>query len=173
MGDGQGALVVVVMGVSGSGKTTIGQRVATRLGCEFLEGDERHPPENVAKMSAGEPLDDEDRWPWLRDLADWIATRRRSGAGGVVACSALKRSYRDVLRGDTSGVFLVHLAASYQVIAQRVASRDHEFMPAKLLDSQFADLQPLDQDEDGVTVDVTRDRASIIGDIVAAIDAAR
>ncbi|MQA02902.1 MAG: AAA family ATPase [Streptosporangiales bacterium] len=171
--DAAHATVVVVMGVSGSGKTTIGQRVAAQLGCEFLEGDERHPPANVAKMRAGEPLDDEDRRPWLRDLAGWIASRLGGGDGGVVACSALKRSYRDILRGGAEGVFFVHLAASREVISQRVASRTHDFMPADLLDSQFADLEPLQPDEVGVTVDVTRDRASIVGDIVAAIEAAR
>lgn len=161
------------MGVSGSGKTTIGERVAARLGYEFLEGDDRHPPANVAKMRSGDPLTDEDRWPWLRDLAGWIGERLDAGSGGVVTCSALRRSYREVLRAGRPGVFFAHLAASGDVIAERVADRDHDFMPTQLLESQFATLEPLQADEHGVTVNVTRDRDSTVGDILAAVEAAR
>lgn len=165
--------VLVVMGVSGSGKTTIGQRLAARLGCEFLEGDDLHPADNVAKMRAGTPLNDADRQPWLRELAAWIGDRVTTGRGGVVACSALKRSYRDLLAGGHDEVFFVHLAAARDAIAQRLANRDHEFMPARLLDSQFADLEPLQADEHGVTVDVMRARADVVADALAAVEASR
>lgn len=161
--------VLVVMGVSGSGKTTIGQRVANRLGAEFVEGDELHPAANVEKMRSGEALTDDDRWPWLHKVAARLGELAGTEHGGVVTCSALKRSYRDVLREGWPRLFLVHLAADKSKIAERVASRDHEYMPASLLDSQYADLEPLEQDERGVTVDAARDRASNVADVLAAL----
>jgi gluconokinase len=142
--------VVVVMGVSGSGKTTVGTALADALGVEYAEADKFHSPENIAKMSAGTPLTDEDRWPWLRSIAEWI--REHEETGGVVTSSALKREYRDLLRtgGDT---WFLHLNGSHELIAGRLASREGHFMPASLLDSQLATLEPLDSDEPGLVVD--------------------
>jgi gluconokinase len=147
------SLVVVVMGVSGSGKSTVGRELAARLGVPYAEADDFHPPENVAKMASGQPLTDADRWPWLRALAAWIA--EHSATGGVVTCSALKRSYRDLLRSAAARVWFLHLAGDRSVIAARLAARSGHFMPASLLDSQFADLEPLGPDEPGLTVDIT------------------
>jgi gluconokinase len=139
------------MGVSGSGKTTVGRELARRLGVDYAEADEFHPPENIAKMSSGQPLTDEDRWPWLRAIAEWI--RDHADSGGVVTCSALKRKYRDVLR--TGGpVFFLHLHGSRDLIARRLEARKGHFMPPALLDSQFADLEPLEPDEPGAVLDI-------------------
>ncbi|MBE1467989.1 gluconokinase [Kibdelosporangium phytohabitans] len=144
-------MVIVVMGVSGSGKTTVGRGLANRLGVDYAEADEFHPPANIAKMSAGTPLTDEDRWPWLESIAVWI--RDHQGSGGVVTSSALKYKYRDVLRtgGD---VCFVHLDGPRALIAERLAGRTGHFMPAALLDSQIADLEPLRPDERGVVLDI-------------------
>jgi len=147
------SLVVVVMGVSGSGKSTVGRELAARLGVPYAEGDDFHPPANVAKMASGQPLTDTDRWPWLRALAGWIT--EHSASGGVVTCSALKRAYRDLLRGAAVRVWFLHLAGDRSVLAPRLAARAGHFMPASLLDSQLADLEPLGPDEPGLTVDVT------------------
>jgi gluconokinase len=138
------------MGVSGSGKTTVGTALADALGVEYAEADKFHSPENIAKMSAGTPLTDEDRWPWLRSIAEWI--REHEETGGVVTSSALKREYRDLLRtgGDT---WFLHLNGSHELIAGRLASREGHFMPASLLDSQLATLEPLGSDEPGLVVD--------------------
>jgi gluconokinase len=144
--------VVVVMGVAGTGKTTIGPLLAARLGVPYAEGDEFHPQANIAKMSAGTPLDDTDRWPWLDAIGAWA--HGRAGLGGVVSCSALKRSYRDRLRAAAPGVVFVHLTGDREVIEDRMAHRQGHFMPTALLDSQFATLQPLQADEAGVAVDV-------------------
>ncbi|MET0234243.1 MAG: gluconokinase [Kibdelosporangium sp.] len=148
-------MVIVVMGVSGSGKTTVGQALARRLDVDYAEADEFHPPANIEKMSAGTPLTDDDRWPWLAAIAEWIGDHPQ---GGVVTCSALKRKYRDALRrgGD---VFFVHLDGSKELIASRLAERKGHFMPPALLDSQFADLEPLGQDEHGaaISIDATED----------------
>ncbi|MBW1599862.1 gluconokinase [Streptomyces sp. JJ38] len=138
------------MGVSGSGKTTVGTLLARRLGLPYAEGDAFHPPGNVAKMAAGTPLTDEDRVPWLEAVAEWLA--ERSGTGGVVACSALRRRYRDRLRAAAPGVFFVHLDAPREVIARRLAERRGHVMPPSLLRSQFAALEPLDRDEPGTDV---------------------
>lgn len=145
--------VIVVMGVSGTGKTTVGPLVAAALGVPYAEGDGFHPPENIAKMSAGTPLGDEDRWPWLDAIGRWAHGRR--GRGGVVSCSALKRAYRDRLRAAAPGVVFLHLAGDRALIERRMAGRTGHFMPAALLDSQFADLQPLGADEAGTAVDVS------------------
>jgi gluconokinase len=151
--------VVVVMGVAGTGKTTIGPLLAARLGVPYAEGDDFHPPANIAKMSAGTPLDDADRWPWLDAIGAWAGGRR--GLGGVVSCSALKRSYRDRLRAGAPGVVFVHLSGERALIEDRMAHRQGHFMPTALLDSQFATLQPPAADEAGVTVDVTGSPAEI------------
>jgi len=145
--------VVVVMGVSGTGKTTIGLLLAARLGVPYAEGDDFHPPANIAKMSAGTPLDDADRAPWLDAIGAWA--HDRAGLGGVVSCSALKRSYRDRLRTAAPGLLFVHLSGSRELIEDRMRHREGHFMPTALLDSQFATLEPLDADEAGAVVDVT------------------
>lgn len=150
--------MIVVMGVSGCGKTTVGKLLAERLGSPFLEGDELHPPANVAKMREGTPLTDDDRWGWLREIAGWM----REHDDGVVTCSALKHAYRDVLREGDPEVYFVHLAADKETLAARVAERSHAFMPASLLDSQFADLEPLGPDERGATVDATMDPSALV-----------
>ncbi|MFJ8791695.1 gluconokinase [Streptomyces sp. NPDC102462] len=145
--------VVVVMGVAGTGKTTIGPLLAARLGVPYAEGDDFHPPANIAKMSAGIPLDDADRWPWLDAIGGWA--HGRAGLGGVVSSSALKRSYRDRLRAAAPGIVFVHLTGDRALIEDRMSHRQGHFMPTALLDSQFATLQPLEPDEPGVAVDVS------------------
>lgn len=145
---------IVVMGVSGCGKTTVGERLAATLGWPFLEGDRLHPKSNVDKMSAGVPLTDEDRWPWLQAIADWIAAEEREGRSTVVACSSLKRRYRDLLRSGAPRVRFVHLHGPQSVLAERLAARKGHFFPAGLLASQYAALEELQPDEDGIVVDV-------------------
>jgi gluconokinase len=145
--------VVVVMGVAGTGKTTIGPLLAARLGVPYAEGDDFHPEANIAKMSAGIPLQDADRWPWLDAIGRWA--HDRAGLGGVVSCSALKRGYRDRLRAVAPGLVFVHLTGDRELIEDRMAHRRGHFMPTALLDSQFATLQPLEADEAGVAVDVS------------------
>lgn len=142
----------VVMGVSGSGKSTVAAALAQRLGCDLAEGDDLHPAANVAKMAAGQPLTDVDRWPWLTTVAEWIDARVAEGRGGVVSCSALKREYRDRLRGEH--VTFVYLRGDRATIAARLADRRDHFMPAALLDSQFASLQPPAADELFIDVDI-------------------
>ncbi|WP_405521747.1 gluconokinase [Streptomyces canus] len=153
--------VVVVMGVAGTGKTTIGPLLAARLGVPYAEGDDFHPPANIAKMSAGTPLTDEDRRPWLDAIGSWA--HGRAELGGVVSCSALKRSYRDRLRAEAPGVVFVHLAGDRSLIEDRMSHRQGHFMPTALLDSQFATLQPLQEDEAGVVVDVSGSPEEIAG----------
>ncbi|MFI6684601.1 gluconokinase [Streptomyces sp. NPDC050485] len=146
-------LTIVVMGVAGTGKTTIGPLVADLLGVPYAEGDDFHPAANVAKMSAGIPLDDADRRPWLDAIGAWA--HGRAGLGGVVSSSALKRSYRDRLRAAAPGLVFLHLTGDRGLIERRMSQRTGHFMPAALLDSQFATLQPLGADEAGVAVDVS------------------
>ncbi|MEV2239181.1 gluconokinase [Micromonospora sp. NPDC049891] len=145
---------VVVMGVSGAGKTTVAQGVAALTGLTFAEADEFHSVANVARMRAGVPLDDAARWPWLRSLADWMAARHREGVSTVLACSALRRSYRDVLRQGPPAVDFVHLAGPSEVIRERLTLRSGHYMPASLLDSQTATLEPLCPDEQGLVLDL-------------------
>lgn len=143
--------VVVVMGVAGSGKTTVGQALAAELGVEYAEADAFHPGTNIRKMSSGVPLTDADREPWLHTIAAWIREHQRTG--GVVSSSALKRRYRDILR--TGGnVWFLHLAGPKEVLAERMRARQGHFMPVSLLDSQYTDLEPLGPDEQGWTADV-------------------
>jgi gluconokinase len=158
--------LLAVMGVSGSGKTTVGAALAQRLGVPFADADDFHPPANVAKMSAGIPLDDADRWPWLRIIGEWLA--EHATGGGLVSCSALRRAYRDVLREAAPQVRFVHLHGSREVIARRVAGRPGHFMPASLVDSQFATLEPLQPDEAGVTLDLDRSVDDLVSDYLAA-----
>ncbi len=155
-----GAPLVVVMGVSGSGKSTVGAALAQRLGVAFEDADDLHPPANIAKMSAGIPLDDDDRRPWLETIGRWLAAQ--DAEGGVISCSALKRSYRDQLRAHAARAFFVHLHGTREVIARRQAGRPGHFMPASLLDSQFATLEPLADDESGVVIDVDQTVDAIV-----------
>jgi gluconokinase len=147
-------VVVVVMGVSGSGKTTVSALLAAALGWQFQEGDELHPPANVEKMHGCTPLTDADRLPWLQRIAAEIDAWRARGESGVVTCSALKRSYRDIIIGDRAGVRLVYLRGSYDMIRRRLAARHEHFMPAALLESQFAALEEPTPDERPIVVDV-------------------
>lgn len=155
--------VLVVMGVSGCGKTTVAALLAGRLGWPFAEGDDLHPAANVAKMHAGHPLDDADRWPWLAKIAEWVDERLDTGSGGVITCSALKRKYRDVMRRD--GVVFVYLHGTHEEIARRLAARHGHFMPASLLDSQFADLEEPGSDENAIRVDIGGDAAALADEI--------
>lgn len=158
------APLVVVMGVSGCGKSTVGAALARRLGVPFVDGDDLHPPANIAKMSAGRPLDDGDRAPWLAAIGAWLAGHRATS--GVVSSSALKRAYRDALRLHAPGVRFLHLHGTPEVIAARQATRPGHFMPASLLASQFATLEELGPDEQGLVLDVTRPVESIVEEYV-------
>lgn len=145
---------MIVMGVSGSGKTTIARGVAQREGWLLLEGDQFHPPANVAKMKAGTPLTDEDRWPWLGAIAAREDELRAAGQSAVVACSALRRAYRDILIGGRSDAVLVYLRGSKALIAERMQRRKNHFMPPALLDSQFDTLEEPTPDEDPIIIDI-------------------
>ena len=158
--------IVVVMGVAGSGKTTVAARLAERLGCAFQEGDALHPPANVAKMSAGTPLTDADRAPWLARIAACIDDWRARGRGGVVTCSALKQAYRDVIVGDRAEVRLVHLAGTRETIGARLAARRGHFMPAALLDTQFATLEPPAPEPRTLVLDVGPAPEVLVNDIL-------
>ncbi|WP_293423854.1 gluconokinase [Phreatobacter sp.] len=162
---------LVVMGVSGSGKSTVGIEIARRLGWDFRDGDAFHPPSNVAKMRSGAPLTDDDRWPWLDAIAAEVAARENRGDHVVIACSALKRAYRDRLRASRAAIRFVHLAGSFELIDGRMQARQDHFMPASLLKSQFATLEPLEPDEDSVTVPVNADPSEIAGLAIAALRA--
>ncbi|MDX3866519.1 gluconokinase [Streptomyces scabiei] len=146
------APLVVVMGVSASGKTTVGQLLAQRLEVPYAEADDFHPAANVAKMRAGHPLDDEDRRPWLDEIARWLSDHAEGG--GVVSCSALKRRYRDRLASAAPHISFLHLDGSRELIAARITARKGHFMPPGLLDTQFADLEPLGDDEAGAAIPI-------------------
>jgi carbohydrate kinase (thermoresistant glucokinase family) len=161
-----GPAVLVVMGVSGSGKTTIAALLAGRLGWEYEDGDDFHPPQNVAKMHGGTPLTDEDRWPWLGAIAAWIDATRSTGRHGIVACSALKRAYRDILLRDKPDVRLVYLQGDKQLIAARQAARLNHYMPATLVDSQFAALEEPGPDENPIVVSVAPRPSEIVQNII-------
>jgi carbohydrate kinase (thermoresistant glucokinase family) len=161
---------VVVMGVSGSGKTTVAAMLAGRLDVHFLEGDDLHPPANVEKMRGGTPLTDEDRWPWLRAIAKRIDEWRAAGEGGVVTCSALKRAYREVIVGERPEVTLVYLKGSRELIQRRLAQRHEHFMPAALLDSQFKTLEEPGPDEHPIVVDVALTPVEIVAAIVRELE---
>ncbi|MCU1547214.1 MAG: gluconokinase [Arthrobacter sp.] len=156
--------VLVIMGVSGSGKSTVAGLIARRLGWDFAEGDDLHPEANVAKMQAGQPLTDEDRWPWLESIADWIRAHTASGTPGVVTCSALKKRYRDVLRGE--GVVFVFLDGGRDRISDRLASRHGHFMPPALLESQFEALEAPTEDENFIRLCVSATPAEEAQEIV-------
>jgi carbohydrate kinase (thermoresistant glucokinase family) len=162
-------VIAVVMGVSGSGKTTIAALVAHALGCQFQEGDDLHPRANVEKMRRGTPLTDDDRRPWLEKIAQEIDGWRARGEGGVLTCSALKRAYRDLIIGDRKDVSLVYLRGSYDLIHDRMAARHEHFMPVALLDSQFKTLEEPTPDEHPIIVDIGRRPAEVAAAVVAAL----
>jgi gluconokinase len=157
---------IVVGGVSGSGKSTVGRELAQRLGLPFADGDDFHSKANVDKMTAGIALTDEDRRPWLISIGQWLSGHDE---GGVVACSALKRSYRDLIRHGCPDVFTVQLTGDRDLIAQRQAARHGHFMPASLMDSQWATFEPLDDDEPGVVLDVGPAVDKLVEQVVEAL----
>jgi gluconokinase len=164
---------IVVMGVSGSGKSTVAAGLVDRLGWEFAEGDDFHPPANVAKMRNGVPLDDDDRWPWLRTLAAWIGEHEQAGKSAVVTCSALKRSYRDLLRDGHPSVWFAHVTADAEQIRDRVQRRTGHYMPPSLLDSQLATLEPLQDDEPGASVSGAGEPDEVVDALLATLRAER
>jgi len=157
---------MIVMGVSSSGKSTIGRDLGAALGIPFIDGDDLHPLANKEKMRAGIPLDDNDRWPWLTVVGEYIAAGLLEGHPTVVACSALKRSYRDLLRSQVPGLVFVHLTGSPDVILERMAARSHEYMPTALLTSQLATLEHLEDDESGILADITAAPADIVREVL-------
>jgi gluconokinase len=161
---------IIVMGVSGSGKSTVAEGLVERLGWEFAEGDDFHPPANVEKMRAGHPLDDEDRWPWLRTLAAWIGEHERAGRSVVVTCSALKRSYRDLLCDGHPSVWFAHVTADAALIRERLQHRTGHYMPASLLDSQLATLEPLQDDEPGARISGAGAPDDVVDSLLAVLD---
>ncbi|GAA1224287.1 gluconokinase [Rhodoglobus aureus] len=158
--------LIVMLGVSGSGKTTIGALIADQLGVPFTDADSLHPAVNVAKMASGIPLDDGDRWPWLALVGEELACAARSGTGLVMACSALTRAYRDAIRAKAPELRFVHLSGDREVLAQRTTGRSGHFMPASLLDSQLATLEQLQPDEQGIVVDVAPPVAEVVANAV-------
>jgi len=160
--------LIVVMGVTGSGKTTVGQALADQLRLEYADADTFHSEANVAKMASGHPLTDEDRAPWLESVGRWLAAHDASGA--VVGCSALRRRYRDVLRAAAPRLVLVHLAGDSGVLTERVAHRPGHFMPASLVTSQLETLEPLEPDEPGLVVDLTTPVSDIVRNVAARLD---
>jgi len=163
-------VVVIVMGVSGSGKTTLARGIAQRLHWEFQEGDELHPRSNVAKMSRGEPLTDEDRRPWLEAIGYWIEERERAGNSAVLTCSALRRTYRDFLRQGRPGVVFCHVTADADLIRRRVEARRGHYMPPSLLPSQLSTLEPLEADEPGFTVSAEGSPEEVLQQALAKLD---
>jgi gluconokinase len=158
-------VIAIIMGVSGSGKTTVAALLAAAFHCQFQEGDDLHPAANVEKMQGGTPLTDADRMPWLHKIAEEIDGWRARGESGVLTCSTLKRSYRDIIIGDRSDVTLVYLKGSRDLIRRRMAARQEHFMPIALLDSQFATLQEPTPDERPIVVDVSGRPTEIAAEI--------
>ena len=163
--------ILVIMGVSGVGKSSVAQELAARLGWPFEEGDALHPEANVAKMQAGIPLTDADRQPWLERVAAWIDDQRAKKQPGIITCSALKRSYRQIIIGDRPEVRLIYLRGSRDLIAHRLAGRSGHFMPASLLQSQFDVLEEPDSSEHPLTVDVEPPAGQIAGEIIRLLGA--
>jgi gluconokinase len=158
------------MGVSGSGKSVVGALLAATLGCDFKEGDALHPPENVEKMSHGTPLTDADRLPWLQKVAQQIDDWQKQGRCGVITCSALKRSYRDIVIGERRNVKLVYLKGSRELVLERMVARHGHFMPASLLESQFAILEEPTADEHAITVDIRDGPEKIVAEITSQLE---
>lgn len=164
---------VVVMGVAGTGKSTVAAKLAQRLNRPYAEADAFHPRTSIEKMAAGIPLTDSDRWPWLRRLRDWLSRQGAAGRDTVLSCSALRRAYRDLLRQAIGRVRFVHLAGDPRLVAERVARRSGHFMPAHLLASQFRTLEPLAADEDGMTVSIEASPDEITHQIIDWLDGTR
>lgn len=162
---------IVVMGVSGCGKSTVGFDLADALGATFIDGDNLHPLANKEKMASGHPLNDEDRRPWLDAISEVLATRDDQGMSPIVACSALKRVYRDRLRAKAPDAVFVHLDGSREILQSRLGPRRHEYMPASLLDSQLATLEPLGDDEAGVVVDIAPPPLEVTANTLEALHA--
>jgi gluconokinase len=158
--------LVVVMGISGVGKSVVGHELADRFGLDYADGDDFHSEANIAKMSAGTPLTDDDRWPWLADIGVWLA--EHNATGGVISCSALKRAYRDVLTKAAPRTTFLHLTGDHELIKSRMEHRDH-FMPSSLLESQEATLEPLQDDEHGWAFDIEPTPAQIVDEFLARI----
>jgi gluconokinase len=160
--------VIVLMGVSGSGKSTVGDALASALHWEFRDADSFHPPANVEKMSRGIPLTDKDRAPWLAAITAWIDERLATGGTGIVSCSALKRAYRQMIVGGRSGVGLVHLRGSFELISARMAARRGHFMPLSLLQNQFQTLEEPGPDESALAISIDKPAGEIAQEIIAA-----
>lgn len=161
--------IVVVMGVSGAGKTTVAQGIAKELGWEFAEGDSFHPQTNIQKMASGTPLTDADRWPWLDRIGEWIDAMQVAGTSAVLTCSALRQAYRDRLRKNRPQVVFCELDADQQVLAERLAARRGHYMPPSLLPSQLATLEPLQPDEPGVHVRIADTEEAVVRNAIAAL----
>ena len=164
-------LSIVVMGVSGSGKTTIGLALSKNIGCTFLDADALHTPDNIKKMTSGHALDDEDRWPWLQSVGERIKAYEEDHLGSVTACSSLRRSYRDVLRNFVPDLFFVYLGGSLGLTAPRVETRANNVLPRALLGSQFDVLEPLEADEVGLCVDAEKNPNEIVNLVVRHLSA--
>ena len=162
-------MIVIVGGVSGSGKTTVGEMLARRLDWPFADADAFHPAANVAKMHAGIPLTDDDRWPWLRAIAAWMDERIARGEDAVVACSALKRSYRDLLLDGRPQARMVFLTPDRDVLARRLAARHGHFFPEQLLGTQFVDMEPPEPDERVLTMVPAGDPQATVEEIIALV----
>lgn len=158
------------MGVSGTGKTSVAQHISDHFGWKFAEGDDLHPAANIEKMSAGIPLNDADREPWLKIISGWMTEQAQAGESTVVTCSALKRKYRDTLRQADGRVIFLHLAGDFETIAARMAARENHFMPTSLLESQFATLETPDDDEEVITIDVAPAKDVVKQNAVQAIE---
>ena len=169
MAPSSGVRQVVVMGVSGVGKSTFAKGLSTLMRWPFVEGDALHPEANLAKMSSGQPLTDEDRWPWLRTIGEWMSQEIAAGSSGVVTCSALRRAYRDVLREGRPEVVFCHLVAGEDLVANRIDTRQGHFMPPSLLHSQYDTLESLEPDEPGVEVSVDGSASEVLARAVAAL----
>ncbi len=161
---------IVVMGVAGSGKSSVAEELQRRLGWPLAEGDDYHPESNIAKMSAGIPLTDEDRWPWLDLIVAWTAEQAAAGKSTIVTCSALRRVYRDRLRAAPGRTIFVHLAGTEELLAERMTARTDHFMPPTLLPSQLATLEQLDPDEEGVVLDIAADVPTLADQAIDQLD---
>ena len=163
--------ILLITGVSGSGKTTIGSLLAGRLGWEYAEADSFHPAANIAKMSAGHPLTDDDRWPWLDNIGHWIDETTAKGRPGVVTSSALKRVYRERIRSQAPSALFLHLDGTVEVLTRRIEGRSGHFMPAALLESQIETLEPLAQEEGGYVLNIDQPVADMVDDAVTRLRA--
>jgi gluconokinase len=164
-------MIIALFGVSGSGKSTVGNVLAEQLGWPFIDADDFHPEANIEKMSRGEPLTDEDRRPWLEAIGHWIDERERGGTSAVLTCSALRRTYRDLLREGRPGVVFCHVTADPDVIRSRVEARKGHYMPPSLLPSQLATLEPLEPDEAGFTVSAEGEPEEVLHEALSRLGA--